>query len=387
MKEKKTVLKICCSEWKNASRDTRELNVCRSLGMDVTVIAKGANNCIDNVNGFKVYRLTTKPLGSYFPGSINKIISLFTWAHKARQLSPNIISGHDLEGLLIGYLSIVFRKQGRRPKLVYDAHEFELGRSRTTGHRLNYFVCSRLEKFLMKRSSLSVFVSERIMQETLRIHRINTPSIVVRNIPLRWQINDDAIKEKRRYFESIFGENQLVLMYHGALFEHRGIEQMLQILSKRDNFSAFILGNGSKTYEDYLKKYVNSLGLNKRVCFHSFVPMDELLPFVGAADIGFAIMEPSTLSYYYSLPNKLFENIQALTPVIVSDFPELRAIIEHYHVGVAVNPTSLDEMLNAVDLWNDSSFVSSLAKNLAVAKEELCWENEKQVLIDAYNAL
>ena len=35
------VLKICASEWKNASRDKRELSVYKEMGTDVAVLAKG----------------------------------------------------------------------------------------------------------------------------------------------------------------------------------------------------------------------------------------------------------------------------------------------------------------------------------------------------------
>lgn len=54
------VLKICISEWKNASRDQRELLACRELGADVKVVAKGGGYgrdvSIDYVAGFVVLR-------------------------------------------------------------------------------------------------------------------------------------------------------------------------------------------------------------------------------------------------------------------------------------------------------------------------------------------
>lgn len=36
------VVKICCSEWNNESRDKRELSICRELGMGIFVVAKGS---------------------------------------------------------------------------------------------------------------------------------------------------------------------------------------------------------------------------------------------------------------------------------------------------------------------------------------------------------
>ena len=381
------ILKICCSEWRNASRDKRELNCCRDLGMDVLVMAKGVEGTEDFVDGFKVHRMGTRPLGRLVPVSFNRLWSFIHWAKEAKKINPDIISGHDLEGLFIGYLSVFYKKRALRPKLIYDSHEFEMGRSRTTGHQIQYYISKFLEKYLMKRSDLSIFVSNKIREETLRIHKIEVPTIVVRNIPYYWNIDKEAIDKKRVFLESILGNNRVILMYHGALFKYRGIEQMLKVLPKRGDTAAFILGNGTHEYEEELHRLVDNLGIKDRVFFHPAVSMDELLPLVGAADIGFAIMEKSTLSYYYSLPNKLFENIQALTPVIVSNFPELSNIVNHYDIGVPVDPYSMEEIIFAVDRMKGRINSSALEASLQLAKKELCWENEKKILLEAYKTL
>ena len=46
---------------------------------------------------------------------------------RIRKLNPEIISGHDLTAYLIGYFSTRF--VSNPPKLIYDAHEFEIGRN------------------------------------------------------------------------------------------------------------------------------------------------------------------------------------------------------------------------------------------------------------------
>ena len=87
------LLKICCSKWVNESRDYRELSVYQEEGADITVLAKGDvgdKPAKDTVEGFKVFRYTTKPLGEKIPGPINKVISLFQWASFARKQHPDI---------------------------------------------------------------------------------------------------------------------------------------------------------------------------------------------------------------------------------------------------------------------------------------------------------
>ena len=81
-----TVLKIVCSDWINASRDKRELSTYRGLGDRVIVMAKGSPKDSlkkDFIDGFDVYRFSTRPLGDKIPANINRVFALFVWAHKA----------------------------------------------------------------------------------------------------------------------------------------------------------------------------------------------------------------------------------------------------------------------------------------------------------------
>ena len=123
------VLKICIGTWQNASRDKRELAVVQELGHEVEVIAKGeCSGIVEYVDGFHVTRLSSRPLGEKAPVSLNRVLSMITWASYVRKRNDiDVISGHDYLALTIGYLSNI----GKRKKaiLVYDSHEFELGRN------------------------------------------------------------------------------------------------------------------------------------------------------------------------------------------------------------------------------------------------------------------
>ena len=125
------VLKIALSEWKNASRDARELKVCMELGAEVVVLAKGNaqdRGREDLVNGFRVLRYTTRPYPT-IPVVLNRIISVFMWAKYAATLDADVISGHDIDGWTVGWLSKLFNRR-KKPVMVYDSHEFELGRNK-----------------------------------------------------------------------------------------------------------------------------------------------------------------------------------------------------------------------------------------------------------------
>jgi len=71
------------------------------------------------------------------------------------------------------------------------------------------------------------------------------------------------------------------------------------------------------------------------------IPNDLVLDCAASATIGFALIEPISLSYQYALPNKLFEYIMARTPVIVSDMPQMKAVVDRYNVGFTVPAIAL----------------------------------------------
>lgn len=384
------LLKICCSEWKNESRDKRELSLCKELGMDVVVLAKkqlySKNHEI--VAGFNVVRLSTRPFGNILPNFLNRFISLIKWANYARRFNADIISGHDIEGLAIAYLSNVFKKN--KAKLVYDSHEFELGNQRNTGKNFRSFIMKLLEGFLMRKCSFSIMVSDGIAQEVKKIHNFNGKIVVVRNIPEKWILNQKEINNKRNEICNKIGidTNAFLIMYHGAFFPYRGIENMLKAMQQIKGIGCILLGDGDKKYIEQISLLCNKLSITERVLICKSVDISELYLYVSAVNVSLIIVEPVTKSFYYSLPNKLFENIQSLTPLIVSNFSEMKKLVNNYNIGLTVDPMNINEIVNAIQiLMNDIDFYEKIKKNLILAKEELCWENEKNILLEAYREL
>ena len=168
-------LKICPVDWKRESRDKRELSVYQELGAETLVVTKGGSRDYgreDCVDGFRVRRLTTRPV-SCFPLSLNRILSLFYWAHYTRNLQADVISGHDLGGLAIGWMSNWFSR--KKAALIYDSHEFEIGRNTKRTAVQKWFV-AHLERFLMNRCVFSIMVNDSIADEVQRIrsekHRV-----------------------------------------------------------------------------------------------------------------------------------------------------------------------------------------------------------------------
>lgn len=193
------LLKISINDWTNASHDQRELFVCKDLGMDVKVLAKGKKSDkgrIDYIDGFEVHRMTSRPI-RWIPISVNRIFSIFIWAKYARSLHPDIISGHDLSGLVIGWIAGVFIRKERRPKFVYDSHELEIGRN-AKRNWIQIFLIKHLERFMIERSEFTIVVNDSIADELVKLHKLKKRPVVVRNTPNLWEVDPEICKFVRK---------------------------------------------------------------------------------------------------------------------------------------------------------------------------------------------
>ncbi|MCR2048501.1 glycosyltransferase [Acetatifactor muris] len=390
----KRVLKLSCNDWKNASHDKRELSAYRELGEEVAVVAKG--NIKDKgrsemVDGFKVFRLTTRPFGNKVPDVVNRIFSLFFWARFVKQLRVDVITAHDIDALFIAWLSLFGILKKNRPALIYDSHEFEIERN-VKRNKLQKYVIIHLERFLIKRCNFSIMVNENIAEEVSEIHKLKQKPIVIRNVAERWEIQESDCERIRAEFEQQLGiggemgNKPVMLMYHGVLIDGRGIEMLIRLISAREDTVAVILGNAQRQeYYDSLISLTKQLGVEKRILFHEAVSITELWKYVGAVDVGMILAPAVCKNSLYSLPNKFFENIQSETPVICPEYPAMKTLVDKYKIGITCDPGNLADIAIAVSrMKNDREFYLSCKMNLKIAKEELCWNSEKQILKSAY---
>jgi glycosyltransferase involved in cell wall biosynthesis len=84
----------------------------------------------------------------------------------------------------------------------------------------------------------------------------------------------------------------------------------------------------------------------------------------------------------------LFEYIVAGIPVVASDFPELRRVIEEFKVGCTFNPDDPKDIARAISwVFEDEKRLVELKENARRAAAVLNWENEEKKLLELYRKL
>lgn len=364
------------------SRSKRECALVSEMGWDVTVIdLYDPSNRVPNEYGHITNEIIIEG------GIVKRLFKFLKLVSKLRTHNFDVISAYDISALFIAWIMNIGKPKGNKSKLVYDAHEFEIGRM-TNRSRLTSKIIVFLEGFLMKRVSGSIVVNKTIASEMAKYHKLSITPTVVRSCANLINLDPQEILVNKAKLSKQLGFNpdNKIIMYHGVVQEGRGIEQSIRVIKNFTNTILFILGSGSEEYFESLHLLIKQYGVENKVFFHEAVPNDELWKYVGISDLGLINIQNYSKSYFYCLPNKLFENIQAGNVVVGSDFPELRKIILGYEIGEVFQSDNDEEFINVINsiLYNPVKYCK-LKSNVLKARLELNWENEKTHLFNFYN--
>jgi len=174
-----------------------------------------------------------------------------------------------------------------------------------------------------------------------------------------------------------------IIVYQGGLQQGRGLPKLVKSAELVPNAYFIFIGGGRQTAE--LMQLTEQLKLTERVKFIPTVALAELPEYTASADIGVQPIENTCLNHFSTDSNKLFEYVLAGIPVVATDFPEIRKVVNKYKVGEVVKPDcvkSLADVLNK--LVNDPKLRELYKVNAIKAAPQLCWQEQEHKLVDIY---
>lgn len=374
------IVNIVVNTFENDARVYRTAQVGKVYSDKVVVLAlcEGHLEEVEEQDGVVIHRIKLSsrklPKSRFF-----QAIKFIEFNIKAilflRRNKFTLIHAHDLTALPAAYFGSLYRKC----KLVYDSHE--LFSSRATNVPFIKFGL-KVEKFLAIKCDSVITVSESIADVLKDQFNLKKRPLVIRNIP-------DYIppiskgEGKLRNYLNVSGD-KFILLYQGGVFLDRGIELLIQAVDKinNDNIYLVILGNG--TLKENL---LASSGVKDRgnIVFLDAVPHKELHYWTSDANVGVSPIVGRSLSYRYCLPNKLFEYIRAGLPVIVSDLPDMKCLVEENNVGLIFEENNVEDLIVKIQqLYKDSSLLNKFSNNSREVAKSLNWGVEKNKLISEY---
>ena len=227
-----------------------------------------------------------------------------------------------------------------------------------------------IEKFFITKVDL-VLTTGEMDSEFLKNYYGIENTLVIRNIPLLVKPEYKIDLRKRLNIKT----GSTILIYQGVLLEGRGIHLILESMTELPNTVLVLLGDGEqrKNFEMLARRN----GISERVFFLGSINQEELINYTAAGDIGLALIENISISYYHALPNKLFEYIMAGLPVLSCDLPQMKRIVDLYEVGESINIDKSENIKTVLKHWFDNPMLLNKYRiNCGKASLELNWEAE-----------
>lgn len=336
-------------------------------GYEVHLVAKG--RLPPDAKGVIHHTLVAPPKGT-------RVATMIWRSWKAYQLAKStpatIFHLHDPELLPYGLL---LKWQGNI--VIYDAHE-DLPRDVMMKdwiprplRKATAWLVEIIENSIARRLNIVIAATPFICQ---RFQKIGANATEVKNFPKREELclPTPIIPAKHQ---------SPAICYVGMISIQRGIIEMIkaiEILDVRLIIAGAFVDTKTEKLVCALPGWVN-------IDFRATVSREDVATIFAESSLGLCLFHPST-AHNESLPNKLFEYMSAGLPVLSSNFPLWRSIVEETRSGLTVTPENIAEISNAIQWLLENSLVAKEMGRRGKRAVEECynWELEKVRLMEVY---
>lgn len=358
----------------HAWQDTRIFyRMCQGLaqaGHDVHLVAPGApDSIVDDVAMSQLPSIRNRFLRASLIAPIAVI--------RAARMRADIVHLHDAELLPWGQILRWFGA-----KVVFDMHEYLPGaidRKHWIPRKLRPLmsrIWAGLERILST-GIPTIFAEHSYLKHYPWIRR----SKVVLNLP-----------DARRLLAHPASRLELErVVYVGGVSEARGslvTLEALRILQARGcNVGFLCIGPSTRQHRAELRNFVRRHDL-QRIQFEEFRPQPEALRLAWEGSIGLALLQPER-NYVESYPTKIFEYMAMGLPVIASNFPLYRSVVEPICCGLCVDPRFPEEIASCIEhILGDRARALEMGKEgRAAVENRYNWSCEQEKLELFYSSL
>ena len=350
----------------------REARSLAKAGYDVTLIARHDKEEV--VSGVRVLPL---------PGAKNRLQRVTRVMRRLYRLAVRENADgyhfHDPELMVVGLL---LKLRGK--KVIWDAHE--------------HYPNSILDKYYLSKPlrrliSRSFDLFERGVVRFFDYVIYTTPLVGARYAAMRVRAGRVENYPIIELSEALPRQPQEKIIYLGGMSKIRGllevVEAFAEVMKKHPRWKLCLVGSFSPaSFEGEVRDRVKQSGVEANVEFIPWVPYDEKEKLSSQASMGVITYLPYS-NNTSCLPNKLFDYMLVSLPVIASNFPLYREVVEGSHCGLIVDPSKPLEIARAMEyLIEHTDEARRMGEHGRRAVLEKCnWERESETLLGIYDAV
>lgn len=201
-------------------------------------------------------------------------------------------------------------------------------------------------------------------------------TVLVRNFPL--------LDELEQTDPMPMAERPLEFTYIGSISEDRNIYRMIEAAARVSGGQARLrLAGGFASSETQLR--AEQMPEWRAVTFEGWVSREGVANILADGRAGLVVLKPVPHEMM-TLPIKLFEYMAAGMPVISSDFPVWREIIDDAQCGLLIDPMQTNDLVQAMQvILSDPAEAQAMGeRGRRAVIEKYNWENEALKLIELY---
>ena len=288
------------------------------------------------------------------------------------------------------YLNRVSRISGEKKPVLYSRYGKNSG---------------RLAELLVENGECSVFIEvhEGVTPRELNYLKQLTGIVVISNA-LKQYLVDSGISENNiivaqsaadldAYINNSKSKSELkeelslpndksIVLYSGHLYKDRGIEDLIESAGYLDEGIILAIVGGLEGDINRVKTVINNKGLNSRVLLMGNKPASTIPLYQMSADV---LVMPYSTEWelqQWSSPMKMFEYMASRTPIVASDFPTIREMLDESN-SVPVKPDDPQQLAEGIKkCLDDKSFSASISEKAFEDVKQFTWKNRAKKILE-----
>ena len=351
----------------------------RKMGYSVEIITPHHKTHTETIQNIRIHCIEKSTL----PGitALNIII-------KTLKGKYDILHCHEFNPLLY----TILLKKLTNGKIIWDCHEdypslisTKIDRNGLLKENRNF---KSLINLLIKLAVRNVNTILTITPPLVKRYKKYKRTLILPNFPPSNLFNKNLKNDNIRKMY----ENKQIVVYQGGIKRGRGmglILTSLEIVKRKIPDLVFVVLGGeiektgwSKESEKFLADHSDS------IITTGWVEYDKMAPYLAQADLGIIMNKPTHYNNRIGLPNKLFEYLACGLPVISSNLPEIKKIIERNECGIILNSEEPKKIAKSIiDFFRDKDKKKEITENSNKISSKYSWEKCENILEYAYNSL
>jgi glycosyltransferase involved in cell wall biosynthesis len=179
------------------------------------------------------------------------------------------------------------------------------------------------------------------------------------------------------------------LIFHSAASERTAfpaVVRAIELIPGKINLKLIASGITTDEVEDAAR--IVPISLSNRICTVGKLPRKEMVQTYLRCAVSLVFYADSR-NHSSVRSNRLYESFAAAAPVIVSDFPEWRELVESIGCGLAVNPSSPQEIGDAIQylLAHPTESAEMGRRGQQAFLQSFSWTHESNRLLELYDML